>query len=145
VLKRILDSELSAPADPFRLGDLFTGVQDSVWAELKSSGASVSINSFRRSLQREHLRRMIGMVLKDAAAPEDARTLARFTLASLKTRVQGALGRPGVKMTLETARTSRNRSLESTRPSRPEWIAPHSDSRPGRRRHTAAPDPCSRA
>ncbi|HSB16466.1 MAG TPA: zinc-dependent metalloprotease [Bryobacteraceae bacterium] len=102
VLKRILDSELSAPTDPFRLGDLFTGVQDSVWAELKSPDAAVTINSFRRSLQREHLRRMIGMMLKDAAAPEDARTLARFTLASLKTRVQGALARPGVKMTLET-------------------------------------------
>lgn len=102
VLKRILDSELSAPADPFRLGDLFTGVQDSVWAELRGPGASVSINSFRRSLQREHLRRMIAMVLRDAAAPEDARTLARFTLSSLKTRVQGALARPGVKMTLET-------------------------------------------
>jgi hypothetical protein len=84
VLNRIQDSELkvAAPADAFTLGLLFTEIQDTIWAETKSSAPSLNINSYRRSLQREHLRRMIGMVLRDAAVPEDAPTLARQSLAA---------------------------------------------------------------
>jgi hypothetical protein len=99
LLSRVQDSELkvAAPAQAFTLGELFTGIQDSIWAETKASGASLEINSYRRSLQREHLRKMIGMVLRDAAVPEDARTLARYQLVSLRTQLQSALARPGVK------------------------------------------------
>jgi hypothetical protein len=99
LLARVMDSEVkvSAPAEAFTLGELFTGVQDSIWAETKAPGA-LAINSYRRSLQREHLRKMIGMVLRDAAVPEDARTLARHQLVSLRTQLQGALARPGTKL-----------------------------------------------
>jgi len=76
---------------------LFTGIQDSIWAETKAPSASLEINSYRRSLQREHLRKMIGMVLRDAAVPEDARTLARYNLVNLRSQLQGALVRPGNK------------------------------------------------
>src|SRR5688572_11917126 len=98
LLSRVQDSELKVapPAQPFTLGELFTGVQDSIWAETKGPGA-VNINSYRRSLQREHLRKMIGMVLRDASVPEDARTMARHQLVSLRTQLQGALARPGKK------------------------------------------------
>jgi Met-zincin/Domain of unknown function (DUF5117)/Domain of unknown function (DUF5118) len=98
VLSRIQDSELrvAAPAEPFTLGLLFTEVQDSIWAETKSAGTSVNINSYRRSLQREHLRKMIGMVLRDAAVPEDARTLARQTLVNLRGQLQRVVARPGL-------------------------------------------------
>jgi hypothetical protein len=58
----------------------------------------MNINSYRRSLQREHLRKMIGMVLRDSAVPEDARTLARHQLVSLRTQLQAALTRPGAKL-----------------------------------------------
>jgi hypothetical protein len=102
VLKRILDSELTAPKDGFRLGDLFTGIQDAVWAETAGTGAALSINSFRRELQREHLRRAIGMVLRDSAVPEDARTMSRQSLVTLRGRIQSALSRPGVRMPVET-------------------------------------------
>jgi hypothetical protein len=44
---------------------------------------------------------MIGMVLRDAAVPEDARTLARYNLVSLRTQLQGSLAKPGIKMPLE--------------------------------------------
>ena len=103
VLSRIQDSELkvSPPAEPFTLGLLFTGIQDSIWAETKMPGAKLDINSYRRSLQREHLRKMIGMVLREAAVPEDARTLSRFGLVSLRTQLQGDLSKPGLKMALE--------------------------------------------
>ena len=103
VLSRIQDSELrvAAPAEPFTLGLLFTEVQNSIWAETKTPGAAVNINSYRRSLQREHLRRMIGMVLRDAAAPEDARTLARQSLVSLRGQLERTLSRPGLNTSLE--------------------------------------------
>ncbi len=103
VLSRIQDSELkvSPPAEPFTLCLLFTGIQDSIWAETKMPGAKLDINSYRRSLQREHLRKMIGMVLREAAVPEDARTLSRFGLVSLRTQLQGDLSKPGLKMALE--------------------------------------------
>lgn len=102
LLSRVQDSELkvSAPAEAFTLGELFTGIQESIWAETKV-GPSTNINSYRRSLQREHLRKMIGMVLRDSAVPEDARTLARHQLVSLKTQLGAALLRPGTK-SLET-------------------------------------------
>ncbi len=65
-------------------------------------GGSLNINSYRRSLQREHLQRLIALVLSEAQAPEDARTLARQNLVSLRGQLQGVLGKQGLKMTLET-------------------------------------------
>jgi hypothetical protein len=104
VLSRIQDSELrvTPPAEPFTLGLLFTEIQDAVWAETKTPGASLNINSYRRSLQREHLRKMIGMVLQGGGAPEDARTLARQTLVTLRGQLQRAVARPGMSTSLET-------------------------------------------
>jgi len=104
VLSRILDSEVKvdAPADAFTVGMLFAELQDSIWAETKSPGASLNIDSYRRSLQRAHLRKMIAMVLHDTAVPEDAQTLARQDLTALRSQLQAAVGKTGVKMTLET-------------------------------------------
>jgi len=101
VLSRIADSEVKAasPADAFSLGLLFSSLQDAIWAETKAAGESVNINSYRRSLQREHLRRLIGMTVRDANVPEDARTLSRQTLVSLRAQLQEALKK---KMTAET-------------------------------------------
>jgi hypothetical protein len=62
---------------------------------------ALNINSYRRSLQREHLRKMIGMVLRDAAVPEDARTLARQSLVTLRGQLQRTASRPGLSTSLE--------------------------------------------
>jgi len=103
VLARIQDSELRVgPAvQPFTMGLLFTEIQDSIWDETKATGLSININSYRRSLQREHLRKMIGMVLRDAAVPEDARTLARQSLVTLRGQLQRTVSRPGLQTSLE--------------------------------------------
>jgi hypothetical protein len=103
VLSRIQDSEVkvAAPAEAFTLGLLFTEIQNSIWAETNTSAPAVNINSYRRSLQREHLRKMIGMLLRDAAAPEDARTLARQSLVTLRSQLQRTVSRPGLKTSLE--------------------------------------------
>lgn len=104
VLSRILDSEVKvAPsAEAFSLGTLFTGIQDSVWAETKAPGDSLNINSYRRSLQRAHLRKMVGLVLRDSGVPEDAQTLARQGLVTLRSQLQSAVSKPGIKMNVET-------------------------------------------
>jgi hypothetical protein len=102
-LSRIQDSELrvASNVEPFTLGLLFTEIQDSIWAETKTQSPTVAINSYRRSLQREHLRRMINMVLRDAAAPEDARTLARQSLVTLRGQLHRTAARPGLSTSLE--------------------------------------------
>jgi hypothetical protein len=104
VMSRILDSEVKvkAPADAFSLGVLFSELQDSIWAETKAPGASLNIDSYRRSLQRAHLRKLVGMVLREAGVPEDAQTLSRQNLVALRSQLQAAVARPGVKMTMET-------------------------------------------
>jgi len=97
VLSRVLDSEekVAPPERPFRLEELFNGVSDSIWAETKAPGASVEINSYRRALQREHLRHLLSLLLKDSTAPDDARTLARHSLAALRVQLQKAQVREG--------------------------------------------------
>jgi hypothetical protein len=104
VLSRVLDSEVkvTAPAEAFTLSTLFTGIQDSVWAETKAPGDSLNISSYRRSLQRAHLRKMVGMVLRDSGVPEDAQTLSRQGLITLRSQLQNALSKPGIKMNVET-------------------------------------------
>lgn len=104
VLSRILDSEVKVapPAEPFTLGLLFSELQDSIWAETKTPGDSLNISSYRRSLQRAHLRKLVGMVLRDSGVPEDAETLSRQGLITLRGQLQSALGKPGIKMPLET-------------------------------------------
>ncbi|MBI3668044.1 MAG: zinc-dependent metalloprotease [Acidobacteria bacterium] len=104
VMARVLDSEVKAasPADLFHLSDLFQGLQDSIWAETASPNAPLAINSYRRSLQREHLRKLIGLVLREAAVPEDSRTLARQGLTALRAQLQTALAKGDKKMPGDT-------------------------------------------
>jgi len=90
VMSRVLDNELRGeqPGTTLTLGVVFATVRDSIWAETRA--ASVDINSFRRALQREHLRRLIALIVREGAAPEDARSLARHSLTLLRTRLRTA-------------------------------------------------------
>jgi hypothetical protein len=98
VLNRVLDSEVKVtpPGQPFRLSELFSEVGDAIWAETKAGGPAAEIDSYRRALQREHLRDLISILLKPSDAPEDARTLARQNLATLRTQLLKAQMREGV-------------------------------------------------
>jgi len=86
--------------EAFRIGELFTGVQDAIWSETKAAEA-IGINSFRRSLQRAHLGKMLGLLLRDGGAPEDGRTMARHGLLALRGQLNTALTGQA-KMPLET-------------------------------------------
>ena len=112
VLNRLLDSEVkvSSSGDALTVGLLFNEIQDSIWAELKTPGQSVEINSYRRSLQRAHLRKLVAIALRTDSVPEDAQTMARENLTALRGQIRSAAGKPGLKMSLET-RAHLNESL----------------------------------
>ncbi|MGH8248460.1 MAG: zinc-dependent metalloprotease, partial [Gammaproteobacteria bacterium] len=89
-LARLQDLEVkyADPKQAFTMADFFQGMQEGIWTELQSPPAS--INSFRRALQREHLKRLMRLVLRpEAGTPEDATTLARFHLTRLRQQAQG--------------------------------------------------------
>ena len=48
-----------------------------------------------RSLQREHLKKLLAMLLRDASVPEDARTMSHYYLTQLKTNLQSGVARAG--------------------------------------------------
>jgi protein-S-isoprenylcysteine O-methyltransferase Ste14 len=111
-LARIQDNELRfAPSEkPFRMADMFSGVSGAIWSELDSPGAEIT--SLRRNLQREHLKQLIRLALRQGAAPavvapggpgpgagqaagplppEDATTLARASLVRIQGKIRADL------------------------------------------------------
>lgn len=102
VLSRIRDGELRAtPTEPtMGLPELFGSLTTAIWAEV---GAGVrpriarprDISSVRRDVQRLYLNALIQMAVSPApGTPEDARALARVTLASLGADLDRALAPP---------------------------------------------------
>ena len=101
VLSRVQDTELKFPKgeDAFTLPELFSGITDAVWTELDRnvgekqwSNTDAFISSFRRALQREHLKQLIKLVLEaDGGTPEDARSLARHHLGQINVEIQRVL------------------------------------------------------
>ena len=101
VLSRVQDAELKFPKgeDAFTMPELFSGITDAVWVELDQnageqqwSNTEAFISSFRRGLQREHLKQLIKLVLEaDDGTPEDARSLARHHLEEINSRIQRVL------------------------------------------------------
>ena len=101
---RIQDSELlfASGETPFRMADLFAGLDNAIWSEL--GGAGGTITSLRRNLQREQLRDLIRMTLREGASvvdnglgpvpvplPVPATTLARASLLRLQGRIRAKL------------------------------------------------------
>ena len=85
-LARLRDAELkSAPETALRMPEVLDTVQKNVWQEvLQPTNKKMEISTFRRSLQREHLAILIGMVLRKTNVPEDARSLAWYELRQLR-------------------------------------------------------------
>src|SRR5262249_17650889 len=103
VLARLQDAEVkySNPRDAFTMADMFEGVQEAIWSDVKPATVG-QINSFRRAVQREHLKRLTRLVMRvDNNTPEDASTLARYGLTQLRTRIQQVLAN-GTSMSTTT-------------------------------------------
>ena len=104
VLARVLDNERRCTDDDcLTLPDIFRQCTEAIWSEAfhpprdKASNRHPAISSYRRALQREHLRKMISLVLRPGTGmPEDARTQAWATLRYLQKQIQAALDKDSV-------------------------------------------------
>ncbi len=72
------------------LGEVYETLQASVWSELKTGS---DIDRLRRSLQREHLRRVQTLLVRGAGSlPPDALSLVRLTATELQGQLRAAAG-----------------------------------------------------
>jgi len=93
-LDSLVDLERHYPASekPFTMMEMFQGVQSAVWSEIYAGGVP-RIDSFRRGLQRTQLGHMTRLaVLGGDGVPEDARTMARYSLIDLRGKISGISG-----------------------------------------------------
>ena len=94
VAQRLLESQekVADPSKLLKLSDVYDTLQNAIWSELKSGG---DISSLRRNLQREHLKRVSGTLLRASGnSPADARSLQRENAVQLQSMLRGAQARP---------------------------------------------------
>ena len=76
------------------LNELYTTLQGAVWSELRSGR---EIEPLRRSLQREHLKRLQALLTRpQPQLPADAVSLARLQATALQGQIRAALGKGGL-------------------------------------------------
>jgi hypothetical protein len=108
-LQRMIDNRVRTDADEYYgPGDLMPRLTDAVWSELDTSPPrTVTVNSFRRTLQRDYTERLIAFLLdttswitinplvgaEQLTVPEDVRSLARLELAELSDQIDRVLNR----------------------------------------------------
>ncbi len=93
VASRLLDSVGKlAPGEAFPVSELYARLRADIWSELASSA---DIAPARRELQREHLQRIAGQILRPTAAKADTRSLMRAEALALQESLKVAAGRPG--------------------------------------------------
>ncbi|MEG2155323.1 MAG: zinc-dependent metalloprotease [Burkholderiaceae bacterium] len=106
------ESKLSHRRDALSLGEVHDKLAASIWSELASGQ---DIDSLRRNLQREHLKRVTGTLLRAASgAAADVRAIARETAISLEARLAAAAARKSSALS-RTARAHVNESLATVR------------------------------
>ena len=109
VQKAVLDQLLSDPvaarlveapeksadsAKAFRLSELYDTLQGAIWSEARA-GQEATV--MRRNLQREHLKRMAGALVKPSPTlPADARALLRENARGLAATLRTAQAKPGL-------------------------------------------------
>lgn len=80
------------------LSEVYATLQSAIWSELKSGG---EIDRMRRSLQREHLKRLQTLLIRSnngANAYADAFAMARFHAVQLQSELRVASARPGLSV-----------------------------------------------
>ena len=108
-LRRVYDNELRLPEeqDTLTLPELLESINKSVWAELDvecpegRNDRNPMISSLRRNLQREHMQRLLDLILEtsdDTAAYKPISNLARMELRTLSSRIKSSLDKCGKKM-----------------------------------------------
>jgi hypothetical protein len=105
-LIRMIDNEVRTPGEAFTVAELFGTLTTEIWSELGWAGRrATSVDSYRRNLQRAHLELLSDKALDRVAGtrsafnpstPEDARSLARYELQRLSTRIGQRMGDRGL-------------------------------------------------
>ena len=91
VASRIVDAEnkTAKPRELLTLAQLYDTLQATIWSELRSGQ---EITRLRRNLQREHLKRVVAVLLRPADGTlADARSLQRENAIALRTSMRRAL------------------------------------------------------
>lgn len=99
VAQRLLDSQdlVRKPEQLLSLAEVYDTLQSAVWSELHKGG---NISSWRRNLQREHLRRISGNLVNGSPSqPADARNLLRENALRLEKALTAAAKRPANRET----------------------------------------------
>jgi hypothetical protein len=104
-LRRVLDNEQMIPSDKdaLVLPELMDGLRQEIWSELSKklegevTARKPRISSLRRNLQREHMERLIDLVIIDSgnAAMKPISTLAMMQLRDLKRQIDDVLNARG--------------------------------------------------
>ena len=113
-LRRVYDNELRLPPEQetLTLPELLTTLNTAVWTELDQpcpadrNDRKPMISSLRRNLQREHMERLLDLVLKesgDTAAYKPISNLARMQLRDLQTRIDQMLSKCGERLDAYTS------------------------------------------
>jgi hypothetical protein len=90
---------LSDRTQALPLSELYTMLQASIWSELK---LGQEVTAQRRNLQRDHLRRLSGLLLRsNVGLPLDSRALGRYFGMQLESQLRLAITREN-KVSLET-------------------------------------------
>jgi hypothetical protein len=108
-LRRVYDNEMRLPedVDTLTLPELLGTINKAVWSELDQecpddrNDRKPMISSLRRNLQREHMQRLLDLVLEssdDTAAYKPISNLARMELRTLSSRIASSLDKCGKKM-----------------------------------------------
>ena len=108
-LRRVYDNELRLPSDEdtLTLPELLDEVSEAAWAELDKdcpenrSNRQPMISSYRRNLQREHMQRLIDLILESndrTAAYKPIGNLARLHLRQLSDKIEFRLKKCSGKM-----------------------------------------------
>jgi hypothetical protein len=107
-LDRILDNEFKSAegADVYTLAEHIELITSSVFSEWNAkelkgkefSNRAPAIDSFRRNLQRETIRRLGSVVTTGSGAPADAQTLIRMHLGQLRGKAQAILKDKEIKL-----------------------------------------------
>lgn len=105
-LSRLQDNELKVPPgqDAYTLAEHLQLLNDGIFREWKNpqggefNNRQPYLNSFRRNLQRNAIKRYATLVTSEGSGPEDARVLARMYLSELSDAVDALLKNETVKL-----------------------------------------------
>ncbi|MFG0261936.1 MAG: zinc-dependent metalloprotease [Novipirellula sp. JB048] len=108
-LRRVYDNEMRLPEDQdaLTLPELLETISKAVWTELDlkcpeaRNDRKPMVSSLRRNLQREHMQRLVDLVLEQKnsnAAHNPISNLARMELKELRARIDASLKKCGQKM-----------------------------------------------